>query len=746
MLKKYAVVLLTVLLTTALRYALHGALGTRSIYTFYFVAVTISAVYGGLGPGVAALGLSALIATCLFVPPEFVLTLRSAQDWIGLAAFLVTGLVIIGLTARVRAAREASHASEEQYRSLVETSQDIVWAFDLEGRVTFISQQASRTILGYDAAEIVGRSWSDFVAPEELADHGASFAAVVRGETMRHVPLTAIRKDGVRVDLLVTAIPRRAGAEGVTGVTGTAVDVTGQRIQERNLELFRLLMDQSADGILIIDDTSEAILDANQTICRWLGYRRDELLGRSTQEIVHPHPTLTWEGQRAEAYRLGHSADPAAPPPVLEIQYRRRDGVALPREVGFRYVEVHGLEYIVAVARDVSERKRMEQQLQQSLKMEGIGRLAGGIAHDFNNLLTAIGGYTELSLISVGPEHEAAADLAEIQAAAERAAGLTRQLLAFARRQIIQPRPLSLNDLVGNTEALLERLLGEDIKLLVRLQAELWPVTADPGQFEQILVNLAVNARDAMPSGGNLTFETANVTLSADYSHSHPEVVPGDYVRLTVSDTGVGMSETVQQHVFEPFFTTKELGKGTGLGLATCHGIVKQSGGHIWLYSEPGQGATFKIYLPRAKGLTPTTQSPPESGAAPEGGTETILLLEDDALVRRFATAALRRAGYRVIETDAVGEAIRLAEELGPGVHMLFTDVVMPGMNGPEVARRIREAHPRIRVLYASGYTDDTIVHHGVVTHGVTLLQKPYSVADLLAKVRTVLDEPPAGS
>ena len=738
---RYGVVLLTVALATGVRYSLHSELGTRGIYIFYFLAIAASGVYGGLWPGLVALALSGLIAVYLFVPPAFELVLRTNGELIGLGAFLVTGLVILGVIASERAARERLEVSEVRYREMVETAQDLIWGFDLDGRVTYINQHACRAIFGLDAAEMIGRPWADFVAPAEHAGLQEAFAGVLAGGTMLHVPVTVVRKDGAPLDLLVNAMPQRVDGR-IIGVTGTSVDVTGHRSRERDLQLFRALMDRSSDGILILEAQTRQILDANQTICRWLHYTREELLVCDLKDLVVPHPAMTWEERGAESYRLGHSADPTAPPPVLQVDYRRRDGVALPREVSIGYVMVQGQEYAVVVVRDVSERQRLEQQLQQSLKMEGVGRLAGGIAHDFNNMLTAIGGYTEIALDTIGPDHPASADLAEVLASAARAAALTQQLLAFARKQVIRPRLISFNDLVRTTDGLLTRLLGDDIRITARLRDDLWPVHADPGQFEQILVNLALNARDAMPSGGTLAFGTTNVTLGADCAQAHPEAVPADYARLTISDTGIGMTKAVLEHVFEPFFTTKEAGKGTGLGLATCHGIVKQSSGHIWVHSEPGQGTTFTIHLPRASGQVAAIA--PRAAAAPPlvEGSETILLVEDDRLVRRFAATALQRTGYRVIEAATGEEAIGLAEGMREPVHLLLSDVVMPGMNGPEVARRIRASHPEARVLFASGYTGDAIGHHGLALEGLAFLQKPYSLAAVTAGVRAALDSP----
>ena len=499
-------------------------------------------------------------------------------------------------------------------------------------------------------------------------------------------------------------------------------------------------MEQSADGIMILDGATHTILDVNETFCRWLDYSRDELKGRTTERVVCPHPRMSWEERRAEVRRLGHPADPNAAPQMLEVEYRRRDGSGVPREVGFQYVAVQGRELVVVVARDVSERRRLELQLHQAQKMESIGRLAGGIAHDFNNVLTAVIGYTGMARGALPAHHAAVADLDEVRRSAERASALTRQLLAFARKQIIQPQLVSIDQLLHEVEPMLKPLIGEDIVLQLLSAADVWLVNVDPSQFQQIVLNLAVNARDAMPSGGTLTFEIANVVLGAEYVRSHPDIVPGEYVRLAVTDTGVGMDDQVQQHVFEPFFTTKTDGRGTGLGLATTHGIVRQSGGHIWLYSEPGCGTTFKIYLPRATdGVAPLPRAelPPA-----RGGSETVLVVEDEAMVRHFAMIALERLGYRALEARDGETALQTASAFGGPIHLLFTDVVMPRMNGHELAMRLRERRPDVRVLYTSGYTDNTIVHQGVLEPGLAFLQKPYTAGELGAKVREALDAP----
>ncbi|MGZ6987360.1 MAG: CHASE domain-containing protein [Thermoanaerobaculia bacterium] len=390
--------------------------------------------------------------------------------------------------------------------------------------------------------------------------------------------------------------------------------------------------------------------------------------------------------------------------------------------------------------RAATQQRRLEEQLVQSQKMEGIGRLAGGVAHDFNNLLTAILGYAELMEPQLEDEG-LRSELREIRLAGERAAALTRQLLAFSRRQVMQPRTLDLNTIVSDVEKMLARLIGEDVTLVTRLDPALGSVEADPGQLEQVLMNLSVNARDAMPEGGTLTFETANAVLDADFAAVHPGALPGAYVVLTVTDSGTGMTDEVRGHAFEPFFTTKEKGKGTGLGLATAYGIVKQSGGYITVDSEAGHGSTFRIYLPRVEGTAVVSGRTTISSLLPVG-TETILLVEDEAGVRRLSLTVLETQGYVVLEAPSGDVALQVARsETGP-IHLVVTDVVMPGMNGRELWDRLKVLRPDSRVLFMSGYTDDAIARHGVLEPGIAFLQKPFTPFSLAQKVREVLDAP----
>jgi two-component system, cell cycle sensor histidine kinase and response regulator CckA len=400
--------------------------------------------------------------------------------------------------------------------------------------------------------------------------------------------------------------------------------------------------------------------------------------------------------------------------------------------------EAGGLTGLLGTTLDITEHRRLEEQLLHSQKLEAIGRLAGGVAHDFNNMLTAIFGNTELASRKVAPEGPVRDHLTQIRAAADRAAVLTRQLLAFARQQIIQPAVVDPYALILGVESLLRPLVGEDIDLAVAPIQGIWPIRIDPGQFEQLLINLAVNARDAMPGGGRLTITTANVTVGAEDAGRRPEIAPGDYVELVVTDTGHGMAPSIQRYVFEPFFTTKEAGKGSGLGLATCHGIVKQHGGTIWFDSVSGQGTRFNICFPRVHG-SPAEASPTASSPA-IGGEETVLVVEDEPQVRELCVAALRSFGYSALAARNGKEALALASAYPDVIHLLLSDVVLPDVRGPELCAAVCRFRPALPVLYASGYTEDVIVQQGVLDPRVNFLQKPYTPTQLAKAVRRVLD------
>jgi two-component system cell cycle sensor histidine kinase/response regulator CckA len=521
---------------------------------------------------------------------------------------------------------------------------------------------------------------------------------------------------------------------------GVMLDITERKEAERALwrsqEQMAAVTEAAMDAMITIDE--ELIIRGFNRVAETVfHYRASEVQGQPVNCLL---PQRYRNAHANHIRRFGQTGTTNRRMNEFStVMALSAEGVEFPIEASISQVELEGQKLYTVILRDISDRKRLEAQLMQAQKMEGIGRLAGGIAHDFNNLLTAILGYAELAVEELDAGSAVRGYLENIQNASERAAGLTSQLLAFARKQIIAPRVLSLNGLVQNVYGLLRRLIGEDIEIVTVLAEGLWSVKADAAQFEQALVNLAVNARDAMPEGGKLTIETVNVTLDADYIRVHPEILPGDYVMLGVSDTGVGMSEAIQQHIFEPFFTTKGPGKGTGLGLATCHGVVKQNGGHIWLYSEPGVGTTFKIFLPRSE-ETAVAPLPAEVHNTPRG-TETILVVEDEPMVRSLAVEALRLLGYRVLEAGDGMAALQIAHAYASPIHLLLTDVIMPQMSGRQLAERIQALRPEVKVLYVSGYTDNTIVHHGVLDSGMAFLQKPYSPLTLANKIREVLEQ-----
>jgi PAS domain S-box-containing protein len=509
---------------------------------------------------------------------------------------------------------------------------------------------------------------------------------------------------------------------------------------------FRSLVTNAPYGICRCDSTGK-ILDANPAFL--------DLLGTSSGELIGQH-IFGLYADNDKWFDLADYLRSAAPFKGLTAEWKRKDDTTTVVRVSGRAVANGGEGMIFELfAEDVTERRALEQQLRQSQKMEAIGRLAGGIAHDFNNLLMVILGYSEFLLERLGAEPHLRGPAQEIASAAERASSLTRQLLAFSRKQMLAPRVVNLNDVATENIKMLTRMIGEDVDLVMIPSPNLWPVRADAGQIEQVIMNLAVNARDAMPSGGKLTIETSNVTLDEDYARFHAPLRPGDYVMIAISDTGAGMDTDTQSRIFEPFFTTKGT-KGTGLGLSTVYGIVKQSGGYIWVYSEVGRGTTFKIYLPRvastgemtgemadAAGENVASMDGPLDNRKVEPGTETILLVEDEANLRYLARQYLEKQGYKVIEAADGAVAMQIAVAHEKVIHLLLTDVIMPGMNGRELAQRIAEIRPNVKILYMSGYTENVIGHNGMLDAGIRLLQKPFNLRDLKSMVREVLDATP---
>jgi PAS domain S-box-containing protein len=517
-----------------------------------------------------------------------------------------------------------------------------------------------------------------------------------------------------------------------------ALALAESRAQQRQAEdRYRALVEHSWDAVALFG-ADGTILYGSPATTRVLGYDLAEFVGRNAFEFIHgdDHQTvlarLDEVMARPEA-RVGVAA-----------RVRHKDGSWHHLEGIFtNLLDDPSVGAIVNNYRDVSERRSLQDQVIQAQKMEAVGRLAGGVAHDFNNILTAITGYTDLLLADLPADDPRREDVDEIHRAAQRAAALTQQLLAFSRRQVMQPRVIDLNVLVVDIEKLLKRLLGEDIALATALDPATGPVRADPNQIQQVLMNLAVNARDAMPRGGRITLETRDTDLDAAYAAEHEGVAPGRYALLAVSDTGSGMTDETKAHLFEPFFTTKEMGKGTGLGLATVYGIVKQSGGHIWVYSEVGHGTTIKIYLPRVDAPAEALDRRAPADLSTLRGSETILLVEDETAVRGVARQLLERQGYAVLEAANGPAALALCDSGRAAVDLLLTDVVMPGISGRDLADRLVLRYPRLRVLFMSGYTNDAIVRHGMLEPGLDYVQKPFQSGALFQKIREVLDREP---
>jgi len=496
-------------------------------------------------------------------------------------------------------------------------------------------------------------------------------------------------------------------------------------------ERFERVFRASPIGITVSTLAEGRYLDVNTAFLRMVGRTREEVIGRTAFDITF------WQDSADRARVMDRLRSGSAT--EVEAVVRAKDGTARHALIALEQIDIGGVPCVVGLVHDVTAPKLLEQQLRQAQKMEAVGRLAGGVAHDFNNLLTVITSYSDLLFEDLEEGDPKRDDLTQIIKAATGAAALTRQLLAFSRQQVIQPRVLDVNAVVESTRKLLTRLIGEDVELVATLAPDLGLVMNDPGQIEQVIMNLVVNARDAMPEGGRLTIETANVDVGAEFVHDHPLAQPGRYVLLAVIDTGTGMDAETQAHIFEPFFTTKEAGKGTGLGLATVYGIVKQSGGFIWLYSELGRGSAFKVYLPRIEAAAETVDA---TRTAPlPRGTETVLVVEDAAAVRTVVRHMLERSGYRVLDAADGTLALEIAARHHGPIHLVVTDVVMPAMGGRQLSEQLTRLRPETKVLYTSGYTDDAIVRHGVLEAGVPFLQKPFTPEALVRKVREVLDK-----
>jgi PAS domain S-box-containing protein len=584
------------------------------------------------------------------------------------------------------------------------------------------------------------------VHPDDLPEVRARFERLLREPGGGMEAEFRLRHRNGRYCVVEVAARNLLDDPAVNGIVYNTRDVTARHESEEALRRrerhFRSLIENAHDIITVLEGDGD-VRFASPSVERALGYDRHELAGTYLFELVHPDDVPAVLEVFDRAIRA------PGQPHWLEFRIRAADGSYRTLEsIGTSLLHDPAVTGIVVNSRDVTERREAEeallasqQQLLQSQKMDAVGRLAGGVAHDFNNLLTAIRGNAELLLLDIPPGDPRREDVDEIRKASDRAATLTRQLLAFSRRQVLQPRVLDLNGVVREMERMLRRLIGEDVELATRLEPELGQVRADPGQVEQVILNLAVNARDAMPRGGRLTVETRNVVLDDEMRRAYPYVVPGAYVMLTVSDTGQGMDAETRERAFEPFFTTKPAGRGTGLGLSTVYGIVKQSGGFVWIDSELGRGTAVRIYLPPVVEAAPASAGAPAAPALSARGTGTVLLAEDEVTVRRLAVRVLRRAGYTVLEAGDGEEALRVAQVHAGPIHLLVTDVVMPRLGGRALASRLREARADVPVLYISGYNEEAVQHHGVLDPDTAFLGKPFTAEQLLSAVGETIKE-----
>jgi PAS domain S-box-containing protein len=634
-------------------------------------------------------------------------------------------------------------ARETHLRAILDSEPEGVKLLAADGSFLQLNPAGLRMLEADSFAQVANRSAHSFIVEEDRAAFRSLIDRVLRGESCV-LEFQIVGLKGGRRCLETHASPLRDATGAITAFLGITRDITASKSAESELrearERLQWAVTAGKVGLWDWDLRTNKVYYSSE----WkhqIGYTDDEISNDFSewQSRVHPDD-LDHALQTVQVYLSGDDPDYES-----AFRFRHKNG-------SYRHILARGSEVrsgdgtrirLLGSHVDITERTELQSQLMQAQKMEGVGQLAGGVAHDFNNLLTVINGTADLALMKLQEDDPLAAHFRQIRQAGDRAASLTRQLLAFSRRQIMKLDVLDLNDVVADMQGMLRRLIGEHIELAVVLAKSLGAVKADRGQIEQVVVNLAVNAQDAMPDGGTLTIETHDVELDEAYAAEHPSVRPGPHVMLVISDTGIGMDEVTRSRIFEPFFTTKGPGKGTGLGLSTVYGIVKQSGGSIWVYSERGKGTTFRIYLPRVEELA--RKHEPARILTSVRGTETVLIVEDEEAVRNLAMRVLQTAGYRILAARNGREALLILKRHSGPVHLMLTDVVMPGMSGRALAARLAGVRPKMKILYTSGYTDDAILRHGVLGEGAQFISKPFTMTDLTRKVREVLDSPGGG-
>jgi len=665
------------------------------------------------------------------------------QAQLVVAACAVLASLVISYARLIVTHREQQRSADalnQQHvllQAIIEGTTEAVFVKDLQGRYLMINSAGAR-FLGRSVKEVLGKDDRACFSPETARIIMDGDRRVMEsGTTQTYEESGTV--DGVTRTYLSTKGPYRDARGTVIGLVGTSLDITERQLAAEALAesevRFRTIFQGSPIGISVIAMDGQ-VLAFNTAYRKMLGIRSDEPITTALfDEVTHADSRAMDAARYAELIQGVRDQD------RQEKHYLLRDGRTVWADLHLFLLRdrAGAPQFVIGMAVETTERRQLEDQLRQAQRMETIGTLAGGVAHDFNNLLTVIKGYCNLLMNRLEGDDALYSQMGHIDRAADQAASLTRQLLAFSRQQVLQPRVFNLNELVTNIDALLRRLIGENIEMVTSTAQDLAAVKADVGQIEQVVMNLAVNARDAMPNGGKLTLETANVDLDETYAQQHFGAKPGRYVMLAVSDTGVGIDSATLAHIFEPFFTTKEVGKGTGLGLSTVYGIVKQSDGYIWVYSEPGKGATFKVYLPRVDAPAEVVQR--ESPQTSTGrGKETILLVEDDPQVRELTHDVLCARGYTVLAAEQPSRALTICDEHTGPIHLLLTDVVMPGISGSELALQIVKRKPGIEVLFMSGYTDNAVVNHKILERGIHFLQKPFTPSTLAQKLREILD------
>ncbi len=643
--------------------------------------------------------------------------------------------IVLDLTDQ-RKAERAVRNSDERLRFVARAITDVVWDWDIRTNA-LVWNDTVETVFGHKQSDIYPEAqwWFDHIHPDDRERvMGGVHGVLDHGGTSWSDQYRYRRADGTYANVNDRGYVARDSSGAAIRMVGAMTDITERSRSEAAIR-FQAQLLNAVQQAVVATDPDGLVIFWNKFAELLYGWSAHEAVGKTIEELT-PSPFLREHGSRIlERGAAGEAW-------TGEFLVQGKTGKAFPALLTTSPVLDEGGRVLgfVQVSIDLTERRNLEEQFRQSQKMDAVGRLAGGIAHDFNNLLTVIRLNTEIILEGLNPEDPRSDDVKQIRSAAERATTLTRQLLAFSRKQILQPRVLDMNSVVGSVEPMLRRLIGEDVTISSTCAARGY-VVADPGQLDQVLVNLVVNARDAMSQGGHITIETRNIELDENYTSEHAPVVPGRYIMLAVGDNGVGMSQDTREHAFDPFFTTKEAGKGTGLGLATVYGIVKQSGGYVWIYSEPGLGTTVKLYLPEVSAVAAfATSEPRPASTEPMRGSETILLVEDEEAVRGLTVRILQKQGYRVFAAQHGREAMEIASKEEGHIHLVLTDVVMPGMNGRGLVERLSGIRPRIKSLYMSGYTDDDIIRRGFIEPSKSFLQKPFTSDALLQTVRKVLD------